>query len=309
MNAYLKKLREEYHLNLADGIIYGTVHTYPISVKTDTLERVYSFRTFVFTKLEEETSQKISDFLSSQKKELKLAKFEVKDWGVNFVVQTMTKKNGYANLAAALEKITEFLRQNEYPNETYCPICGKPMETKKLVKLNGFLFHVDEACENELHAEVLRQEEEYQNSPNNYGKATVGALIGGALGAVVWILIGVFLNVVSGWVAFLISFLAGLGYDKMKGKQNNMKILVAAVVTLFYVVLSMFLIYVIIVAKEMAANGLTGNPVSVLFELMELDEEIKNGFIYDLILGIVFGIIGIAVSIANMRKTLHKKVK
>lgn len=225
------------------------------------------------------------------------------------MIQTMTKKKGYANLVAALEEITQFLLKNEYPNEDYCPMCGKHMETKKLIQLNGCMVHVDEDCENELRAEVLRQEEEYRNSPNNYGKGALGAFVGGALGAVVWILIGVFLNFISGWVAFLISFLAGLGYDKMKGKQNNMKILVSSLVTLFYVVLSMFLIYVILVAKEMAASGLTGNPVSVLFELMEIDEEIKNGFVYDLVLGIVFGIVGIAISIASMRKNLHKKVE
>lgn len=84
MKAYLKNYMEEYRLNYENGIIYGSMHGYQISSKTDTLERVYSFRSFVFTKLTEEDNQKILEFLTSMKTKLKLVKFEVKDSGIFF---------------------------------------------------------------------------------------------------------------------------------------------------------------------------------------------------------------------------------
>ena len=69
----------------------------------------------------------------------------------------------------------------------------------------------------------------------------------------------------------------------------------------------MLLVYILIVKSVMAENGLEGNPISVLFELMDLDEGVKSGFITDMVLAVVFGAIGVFFSYFQMKKTLHKK--
>ena len=52
----------------------------------------------------------------------------------------------------------------------------------------------------------------------------VGALIGSLLGAAVWAVVAVAMEVITALIALLIGFLAGKGYDLLKGRQGVAKI-------------------------------------------------------------------------------------
>ncbi|MCM1130466.1 MAG: hypothetical protein NC310_02415 [Roseburia sp.] len=308
MNKKLITFLTENNFTIESESSYAFIDDYQVSISQERTENVLyggmSTTILVFSHLEAEQIAPIQTFLKENKKSMHVLKYEVTELGVCIAVM-----NHYDTLMDTIKRITQFLSLQNTKNRTYCPITGEELneETKRKLYYNNFVVFLNEASVELLNAQIEKAEQDFKNAPNHYLKGTLGAIVGGALGAVVWVVLGALAGVMSGWIAFLIAILAGLGYDKMKGKATNIKFVVAAIVTLCYVVISMMLVYILIVKSVMAENGLEGNPISVLFELMELNENVKSGFIADMILAVVFGTIGIFFSYFQMKKTVHKK--
>lgn len=277
---------------------YSFINGYQVSIRQNPNLAVQ-----IFSFLDEEQIASVISYLKENNKILHVSSFNVTYLGVCINIASLN------TLMETLEKITNFLSLQNTKNQDYCPVTGEELkeETKQKVHYNQFVVFINEASVEILNAQIEQTEQDFQNAPNNYLKGTLGALIGGALGAIVWVVIGAFTGFMSGWIAFLIAFLAGIGYDKMKGKPTHMKFVVAAVVTLCYVVISMLIVYILIVKTVMKQYDLEGNPISVLLQLIDLDEGVKTGFITDMVLALLFGVFGVFFSYFQMKKTLHKK--
>ena len=296
MDKQLLAFVDDYKLDCVNGkLVYGSVNGYQIAVKINPAE-VNSFNAFIFTKLNDELNVKLNNFFVENKKALKLVECEINSYGIRFRVATVTKKSGYNNLRKALEALTSYFKENGALDEHYCPLCGKFMETKKLVLVHGLRFNLDEDCAASLQSELNRMDEEFISSPNNYLKGFVGALTGGFVGALVWVFVGCVLGLISGWIAFLITWLCGVGYSKARGKANNMKIVISGVVTFIYIIISMIIVYVVMAAKV----GLD------FFEIVFTEEAIMGAFVGDLLMALLFGALGLFFSIRQMKKTLYQ---
>lgn len=154
-------------------------------------------------------------------------------------------------------------------------------------------MHVCEDCYNHILEEENKKEEEYKKSPNNYLKGTLGAFIGALLGGMVWIIVGLF-GYVAAMVAFLISFLGSYGYDLMKGKKNKIKLLIVSLVSIFVIILSTFILYIIV------CGSITG-----FVNFLATSDGLRE-FLVNLLLAFIFGALGITWSIFQMKKDIHK---
>lgn len=296
MDKQLLAFIDDYNLDCVNNkLAYGSVNGYQVAVKINVFE-ANSFNIFVFTKLSDDLSTKLNNYFVENKKSLKLIECEINSYGFRFRVNTITKKSGYNNLRKALDNITLFLKEVGALDDNYCPICGKLMEDKKLVLVNGLRFNLDEECAVSLRQELDKMDEAFNSSPNNYLKGLLGALTGGLLGALVWVFVGCVLGMISGWVAFLITWLCGVGYSRVRGKANNMKILISGVVTFIYIIISMIIVYAVLASK----NGLN------FFDIMFTDSAIMGAFVGDLLMALLFGAIGLFYSLRQMRKTLYQ---
>ena len=308
MNKKLITFLTENNFTIEAESAYTYINDYQVSISQErTQNALYGGMATtiqIFSHLEAEQIPMLQAYLKEHKKELNVSKFEVTGVGVFLAVL-----NHFDTLMNTIRQLTEQLMTQNAKNKDYCPVTGDALDeaTKRKLYYNNFVIFLNEASVELLNQEIERAEQEFQNAPNNYLKGTLGAIAGGALGAVVWVVIGAFTGFMSGWIAFLIAFLAGLGYDKMKGKATNMKFIIAAIVTLCYVVLSMLIIYIVVVKAAMSQYGLEGNPISVLFELIDIDEDVRSGFITDMVLALLFGAFGLFFSYFQMKKTLHKK--
>lgn len=296
MDKQLLAFIDDYNLDCVNNkLAYGSVNGYQVAVKINVFE-ANSFNIFVFTKLSDDLSTKLNNYFVENKKSLKLIECEINSYGFRFRVNTITKKSGYNNLRKALDNITLFLKEVGALDDNYCPICGKLMEDKKLVLVNGLRFNLDEECAVSLRQELDKMDEAFNSSPNNYLKGLLGALTGGLLGALVWVFVGCVLGMISGWVAFLITWLCGVGYSRVRGKANNMKIVISGVVTFIYIIISMIIVYAVLASK----NGLN------FFDIMFTDSAIMGAFVGDLLMALLFGAIGLFYSLRQMRKTLYQ---
>lgn len=308
MNKKLITFLTENNFTIEQVGAYSYINDYQVSIGQErTQNALYgAMATIVqiFSHLEQTQFQEIEAYLKEHKKDLNLTKYEVTQIGVCFAVV-----NHFDTLMDTISRITNFLSLQDAKNKEYCPVSGELLEeghTKKLY-YNNLVVFLNETSVDVLNQEIEKAEEDFQRAPNNYLKGLLGAIIGGALGAIVWVVIGALAGFISGWIAFLIAILAGFGYDKMKGKPTHMKFVISAVVTLSYVLLSMLLVYILLVKAVMVDEGISGNPVSLLFELIGKNEELKSGFITDMVLSLLFGAFGVFFSYFQLKKTLHKK--
>lgn len=109
----------------------------------------------------------------------------------------------------------------------------------------------------------------------------------------VWIIVGLF-GYVAAMVAFLISFLGSYGYDLMKGKKNKIKLLIVSIVSIFVIILSTLILYIIVCGSF---NGFVN--------FLATSDGLKE-FLINLLLSLVFGALGITWSILQMKKDIHK---
>lgn len=129
-------------------------------------------------------------------------------------------------------------------------------------------MHVCEDCYNHILEGDNKKEEEYKKSPNNYLKGTLGAFIGALLG--------------------------GYGYDLMKGKKNKIKLLIVSIVSIFVIILSTFILYIIVCGS-----------FAEFVDFLATSDGLRK-FLVNLLLALIFGVLGITWSIFQMKKDIHK---
>ncbi|MDE7095487.1 MAG: hypothetical protein K2O23_03280 [Anaeroplasmataceae bacterium] len=308
MNKKLIEFLTENNFTIEENGAYDYINDFQVAVSQDRVENALyggmATVVHVFSHLEPEQATSLQAYLKEHKKELNITKYDVTGVGVCFAVL-----KHFDTLMDTIKQVTNQMLELNAKNKEYCPITGEALDeaTKRKLYYNNFIVFLNEASVELLNQEIEQAEQEFQNAPNNYLKGALGAIVGGLLGAIVWVVVGAFFGIMSGWIAFLIAFLAGLGYDKMKGKATNMKFIISAIVTLCYVVLSMLLIYVLIAKVQMAEDGLEGSAFKGLMEYLKTNAQFKAGFIGDMITSVIFGALGIFFSYFQMKKTIHKK--
>ena len=100
-----------------------------------------------------------------------------------------------------------------------CPICKQP-GCDSYASVNSAYRPAHAACvreKNEKIADSLTRNE----SEGSYVTGAIGALLGGAVGALPTVLLVVFLNIISGWLCALIPLCAYYGYKLFRGKLTK----------------------------------------------------------------------------------------
>ncbi|MDE7161933.1 MAG: hypothetical protein K2N65_04145 [Anaeroplasmataceae bacterium] len=308
MNKKIISFLTENQFTIDSESAYGYVNDYQVSISQErTQNALYggmSTTIQIFSHLESEQIQMVQTYMKENKKRFHILRYEVTEMGVFFSIM-----NHFDTLMDVMHQITHFLIAQNAKNKEYCPMTGQELDeaTKRKIYYNSFIIFLNEESVELLNKEIERAELEFQNAPNNYLQGAFGAIFGGSLGAIVWVILGAFAGIISGWIAFLIACLAGLGYDKLQGKPTNVKFIISAVVTLCYAIFSMFVVYAVMVQTVMVEEGISGNPISILFLLIEKEPQVRSGFLLDMFLSLFFGGLGVFFSYFQMRKTLHKK--
>jgi hypothetical protein len=294
MNKHLELLKEKYNPKQYDkDAVFGVINGFEVVISlsnisiNDCFVKIYSnFH---------DTQVNVARFIDSHKKDYKFRLCEFSKYALTFDHMAFAQKGWVEKAEKIILEITDYLKTLNAKDYTYCPACGEKIDIPTEVKANGLPITLCSKCAASIQTAQAKKEEEYQAAPGNYAKGLLGSIGGALIGGFVWVALAVMLGFMSAFIAMLISYLAAMGYDKMKGKQNKVKVIINFIVSLVVIVLSTYLSYVFIVGDA-----------NTLHHILATDGEVLGGFIGDMLFSIIFGALGIFAYTQSLKKKLHK---
>lgn len=239
---------------------------------------------------------------------IKRCQFHFTEYGLYVALTDFTLGKLIERLPSLFELFISTISNNGGLTRQYCPMCGKEFcDNKQELKLDGFSIGIDSDCKDSINAAIEAENKAFEEAPNNYLKGLCGALVGGVIGIVVAIIL--FNMGFYSSIAAIVSIVVGtLLYKKFGGKPTKMMIVIVSMVTLVFMAISVFLCYFIdagIAAKEV------GLDISAFeaFKIIMDDEEIAGMFRVDMIMVLLFSIIGVVLESVYISKSLKRKQK
>ena len=144
---------------------------------------------------------------------------------------------------------------------------------------------------------------ENKKASGNYFTGIIGAIIGGAIGAVPWIIAYIYGNMMIALLAILIAGGAYYGYKICKGKITKKVTIIITIISIIIVALvTLLIIPVILIHTE----GMNTNLATIQY--LYQDEEFTSGIIRDTLIAIIFTAVGVAVVNSSIKKDLEEEV-
>ena len=282
------------------GVGYGVVHGFETNVVFSNLNPiVFHFSCFAT----DEQRRDILNTLVGAK--IKFAQFAFDKFGLGFAINDWTAGTLAKRLVAVLDKICDTLTTFGALGIGFCPVCGNALDFSQCKKclIEGMSITIDNDCVNDINLLIDEENSAIEAAPNNYLRGFAGAFLGGLVGVALCALFYV-IGVISGLSAFVAFFLGELLYKKFGGKQNAAMVVILSgtvFAMMLAAVLGTYLVDAAIGAKEVGMSTL-----GYFRECMQ-DEEIFRGFILDLVLTIIFSVLGCAYEIYMLCKGVQKQ--
>ncbi len=307
MNKHITNLVNNYNLTEVSKNHYsGIVNGYQYGLRLDNFGTSVAHIKF-FTYLDDEKKNTITSFLEGSKGLLKISTYEVGEYYIDLSFTVFTFASVANNIDSATRAVSKKLEEIGALDKKYCPVCGDEIVILETAFCDGFQIGIDQKCKQVLMQKMIYEEQQFKSKPNNYLMGALGAGLFALIGAVIWVILGVATNSIFGYIAILVAFLAGFGYNKFGGKNDKMKIIIPAIVTVVILLISLFIIYYVILSNEMSKYNINGNVFEMLGFLFENDADFKGGVIKDIIITLVFSGIGILGSYSYLKKGMHNK--
>lgn len=139
-----------------------------------------------------------------------------------------------------------------------------------------------------------------QNNSKHYFLGTLGAIIGAFVASIPWILMYVYGNMILAALSILIAIGALKGYQIFKGTIDKKLPVIISIVSLLAVIITTLLIIPMLLIMQ---DGYA--PTIENFQLLYGNEEFLSAIIHDLIISIIFTILGISGVISNINKQIN----
>lgn len=304
----LKKMAKEAGLKTDRGIAYGDYMGYAV-----TLWEGAGYKAFgVSARCTEES--KILEFQEQFSNEELDKRYRITDITVGTEGICVIFHDNPGTMKRYREFVQWFLPQiSQYGflGSAYCPMCGLLLDNASSWKLDLFAVHGHDRCfaarENEEKAAVEKIKDE---DTGNYASGFLGAALGAVLGSVPWAIV-MSVGYVTAILGFVISLLAGKGYDLFHGKKGKGKIPIVAFMSIAGVLLGNVLSDVLSIGIMIGKGELFGASFSDIPMLMEglfQNPEYVDTFLRNLGLGIFFALLGMSEIIWKMYKQDPTKI-
>lgn len=305
MNKNYQKFFEEQGITFTTNIGYGLMRGYETNVFYNAFSP-YPLKMHISFYASHEIKEKISNEINNLK--IKYFTFELYSFGLILCFNGMTAKGLLKKLPDHLNNIFYLLDKYEVLKTDYCPYSGLELteENKDIINYDHLKITVSKETKEKLNMELQEEEQNFKNTPNNYIRGFLGALIGGVVGAILTIII-FFMGYISAISSLVAMVLGSYLYRKFKGKENIVMIVIVSITSILFVILAIVALY------TLEGYGLAiedGQNVGILegFSYALENEEFASSFYYDLGLTALFSGIGLVYQIYYLSQKI-KRVK
>ena len=134
----------------------------------------------------------------------------------------------------------------------------------------------------------------------------IGALIGGLIASIPWIVFYVYFKMLWSILAFPIAFFSYLGYKLFKGKQSNKLSLIITLISIFTItIVTLIIIPLLLLIKD----GVSLSNFQLLYKSTEFKKALFEDYIFSLLFTLL-GISGLVVKInqKDIKYSERKKI-
>ena len=142
-----------------------------------------------------------------------------------------------------------------------------------------------------------------EQTSNKFLLGIIGALVGAFIGAIPWILVYAFGNMIVAILSVLIAIASYYGYRITKAKIDKKLPVIVAISSIIAVTVSTFVIAPLIFLATDGYDASFAN-LSVIYSA----SEVRNAFIRDYVISLIFTALGISGIIANLNKQIKDGV-
>ena len=299
-----KKLAAENGMKVAKGVAYGSLRGFAA-----TLSEGSGYKQIVFTTKFADPAGKgrLLDIINQTelKKQYRVLNINLAPNAVQVVFHdnpgTMKK------ILAFLDWFVPLLREHSATGANICTECGCEITAGKWVLVNGTAYHLHDSCAQKAAREVEADNAQRAQAGGSYLLGTIGALMGSAVGAVLWGFV-LYSGYVASIVGLVIGFLAEKGYNLFRGKQGKAKVLILILAVVFGVLAGTFASDAIILAEMIGGGELPGFtmgdiPLFIFYTFLE-DPEYRMGTFSNIGMGLLFAALGVFALLRNTGKAV-----
>lgn len=285
---------------------YGDWNGYEVNVFADPFNNQSPVVFHVSCFLDEKGKNQVVSQL--QKANIRFLKVTPTRFGFSLGFNGLTIARLVKALPDHLEKILAILKENGAKGKEYCPLCGEILDAENAVLHSGDqgTIRIDRNCSDALKASAEQDEQAFAQMPNNYAKGFLGALLGALVGVTIFVIL-FFLGFISALSAFVAVLLGAYLYKKLGGKPNKAMVAIVSLTSLVSLVLALFLLYVLAAGGLAIEEELTLEGIDAFRYYMENSPDFSREFTYNLILTVVFSLIGCGYEIYALTRSIRRK--
>lgn len=284
---------------------HGVVNGYEVNVILSDIRAVIPVKVVISGRVPQDMAVKFDT--AAKMAGVKRSKVTILSWGVEIQIGAEFRNIDDLVLQTdqVIEKAIAVMTKAEIAGVDICPACGQKMDSASSsvhkIGLNDVTIH--DGCVEKMAVALSEDEERFRLSPGHYGKGFLGALagtlVGGAVAAILYVL-----GYVAGWSSFIAAFLGFMLYEKFGGKQDKKMIVIVASTVIVGMLLVILGCYCVEISRAASAAGVTfAEAVSICLS----DTRFVTSLIINLVLVLVFTIIGMVEEVIRRAKSLHRK--
>lgn len=290
MNKKIENAVKQLGLNVEGNNAHGIYEGFEVNIVYNMMNRLpltIQISTFI-------TDDKWDTFLTTLKNaKIKYYNFTRTCYGLLVCATDMTAGTMAKNLKSKLDIIINYIKSYDGLNANYCPVCGSKLDDLNKLQINdsGFIIGLDQDCKDRINEEIIKRNEAYDNQPNNYLQGFGGALLGGAIAAILSFVLYL-MGFISAIPALVGVTLGAYFYKKFGGKINrNMVFIVTG--TMIVCLVGILLIIYLLASKVYAINAEYDYTLFEAFSFaLDNVKGFREGVIRDFIMTIFFIILG-----------------
>lgn len=312
MEKALKQFMEKHQLSETNGVVHGRYNGYYITVAVDKFNAP-PLIVVVHGNIADNAVSLLSYFENTHK-ENHIYSYDVARDRLLMSFSEFSLAKSINCMERNLDTIIEKLAELNINGADYCIVCGEPMDgDTEVVQYYGPLVEIHSHCKDALNESIKKEEEDIaamrkaekealDSMPNNYGKAILGAILGGLVGGIVTVILYMigYMAALSGVVGAL---LGAYLYKRFGGKTNWVKGVAVGVSTLVMVLASYHIMLLIEVSNAATQAGIT---LAEGFSRLFTDSEWTSAYTSDIVMLLVFTLIGVAVVVYDIIREIRR---